>query len=154
MLRGRPYDGSLITLLARLQAAVADDYSVACEIGRGGMATVYLGDDLKLERRVAIKLLHPQLATGLGVERFLREIKTAAGLTHPHIVPLYDSGEAGGLLFYVMPYIDGETLRRPLTREGSLPTDDAVRIACEVAAALASAPASGAVPRDTKPATL
>src|SRR6266550_2043497 len=96
MLRGRLYDGGLTTLLARLQAAVADDYSVACEIGRGGMATVYLGDDLKLERQVAIKLLHPQLATGLGVERFLREIKTAAGLTHPHIVPLFDSGDCRG----------------------------------------------------------
>src|SRR5437588_4411112 len=151
MLRGRVYDGGLTTLLARLQAAVADDYSVACEIGRGGMATVYLGDDLKLERRVAIKLLHPQLATGLGVERFLREIKTAAGLTHPHIVPLFDSGESGGLLFYVMPYIDGETLRRRLTREGSLPVEDAVRIACEVLEALGSAHAQGVVHRDIKP---
>src|SRR5438477_397380 len=151
MLRGRLYDGGLTTLLARLQAAVADDYSVACEIGRGGMATVYLGDDLKLERRVAIKLLHPQLATGLGVERFLREIKTAAGLTHPHIVPLFDSGESGGLLFYVMPYIDGETLRRRLTREGSLPIEDAVRIACEVLEALGYAHAHGVVHRDIKP---
>ncbi len=151
MLRGRLYDGGLTTLLARLQAAVADDYSVACEIGRGGMATVYLGDDLKLERQVAIKLLHPQLATGLGVERFLREIKTAAGLTHPHIVPLFDSGECGGLLFYVMPYIDGETLRRRLTREGSLPIDDAVRIACEVLEALGYAHAHGVVHRDIKP---
>src|SRR5437762_2239857 len=151
MLRGRLYDGGLTTLLARLQAAVADHYSVACEIGRGGMATVYLGDDLKLERRVAIKLLHPQLATGLGVERFLREIKTAAGLTHPHIVPLFDSGESGGLLFDVMPYIDGETLRRRLTREGSLPIDDAVRIACEVLEALGYAHAQGVVHRDIKP---
>src|SRR6059058_3403607 len=151
MLRGRVYDGGLTTLLARLQAAVADDYSVACEIGRGGMATVYLGDDLKLERRVAIKLLHPQLATGLGVERFLREIKTAAGLTHPHIVPLFDSGESGGLLFYVMPYIDGEILRRRLTREGSLPIEDAVRIACEVLEALGYAHAQGVVHRDIKP---
>src|SRR5438477_12499994 len=104
MLRGRVYDGGLTTLLARLQAAVADDYSVACEIGRGGMATVYLGDDLKLERRVAIKLLHPQLATSLGVERFLREIKTAPGPSHRHIVPLSHSGEAGGPLLHVMPY--------------------------------------------------
>src|SRR5438067_26118 len=146
MSRGRLYDGGLTTLLARLQAAVADHYSVACEIGRGGMATVYLGDDLKLERRVAIKLLHPQLATGLGVERFLREIKTAAGLTHPHIVPLFDSGESGGLLFYVMPYIDGETLRRRLTREDSLPIRSVrptVRHALEqaVLTALAKAPA-------------
>src|SRR3989475_2029656 len=151
MLRGRLYDGGLTTLLARLQAAVADHYSVACEIGRGGMATVYRGDDLKLGRRVAIKLLHPQLATGLGVERFLREIKTAAGLSHPHIVPLFDSGESGGLLFYVMPYIDGETLRRRLTREGSLPIEDAVRIACEVLEALGYAHAQGVVHRDIKP---
>src|SRR6266700_3398133 len=151
MLRGRLYDGGLTTLLARLQAAVADHYSVACEIGRGGMATVYRGDDLKLERQVAIKLLHPQLATGLGVERFLREIKTAAALSHPHIVPLFDSGESGGLLFYVMPYIEGETLRGLLTREGSLPIEDAVRIACEVLEALGYAHAHGVVHRDIKP---
>src|SRR5256885_738150 len=151
MSRGRVYDGGLTTLLARLQAAVADHYSVACEIGRGGMATVYLGDDLKHERPVAIKLLHPQLATGLGVERFLREIKTAAALTHPHIVPLFDSDEADGLLFYVMPYIDGETLRGRLTREGSLPIEDAIRITSEVAEALGYAHACGVVHRDIKP---
>jgi len=151
MSRGRLYDGGLTTLLARLQAAVADHYSVACEIGRGGMATVYLGDDLKHARQVAIKLLHPQLATGLGVERFLREIKTAAGLTHPHIVPLFDSDARGGLLFYVMPYIDGETLRDRLTRQGSLPIEDAVRIACEVLEALGYAHAHGVVHRDIKP---
>src|SRR2546421_2937465 len=151
MSRGRLYDGGLNTLLARLQAAVADHYSVACEIGRGGMATVYLGDDLKHARQVAIKLLHPQLATGLGAERFLREIKTAAGLTHPHIVPLFDSGARDGLLFYVMPYIDGETLRDRLTRQGSLPIEDAVRIACEVLEALGYAHAHGVVHRDIKP---
>jgi TolB-like protein/Tfp pilus assembly protein PilF/tRNA A-37 threonylcarbamoyl transferase component Bud32 len=121
------------------------------EIGRGGMATVYLADDLQLQRQVAIKLLHPELATGLGVERFLREIKTAAALTHPHIVPLFDSGARDGLLFYVMPYIDGETLRGRLTRQGSLPIEDAVRITCEVAAALAYAHARGVVHRDVKP---
>ena len=141
----------LTSLLARLQAAVRDRYSVAREIGRGGMATVYLGDDLKHARQVAIKLLHPQLATGLGVERFLREIKTAAGLTHPHIVPLFDSDARGGLLFYVMPYIDGETLRDRLTRQGSLPIEDAVRIACEVLEALGYAHAHGVVHRDIKP---
>src|SRR5256714_1389759 len=151
MSRGRLYDGGLNTLLARLQAAVADHYSVACEIGRGGMATVYLGDDLKHARQVAIKLLHPQLATGLGAERFLREIKTAAGLTHPHIVPLFDSDARDGLLFYVMPYIDGETLRDRLTRQGSLPIEDAVRIACEVLEALGYAHAHGVVHRDIKP---
>jgi len=115
------------------------------------MATVYLGEELKLHRQVAIKLLHPELATGLGVERFLREIQTAAGLTHPHIVPLFHSGESDGLLFYVMPFIEGETLRRRLTREGSLPIDDAVRIACDVSEALGYAHAHGVVHRDIKP---
>ena len=115
------------------------------------MATVYLGEDLKLGRRVAIKVLYPELATGLGVERFLREIKTVAGLTHPHIVPLLHPGESGGLLYYVMPYIEGETLRARLTREGSLPIEDAVRIACEVLEALAYAHVHGVVHRDIKP---
>jgi len=147
----RARERRLTTLLSRLQTAVRDRYSVAHEIGRGGMATVYLGDDLKHERPVAIKLLHPQLATGLGVERFLREIKTAAALTHPHIVPLFDSDEADGLLFYVMPYIDGETLRGRLTREGSLPIEDAIRITSEVAEALGYAHACGVVHRDIKP---
>jgi len=139
------------SLLTRLQAAVADRYTITREVGRGGMATVFLGDDLKLDRHVAIKVLHPQLATGLGVERFLREIKTAAGLNHPHIVALHDSGEAGGLLFYVMPYIEGETLRGRLNREGQLPIEDAVRIACDVAEALSYAHSGGVVHRDIKP---
>ncbi|PYO72127.1 MAG: serine/threonine protein kinase, partial [Gemmatimonadetes bacterium] len=139
------------SLLTRLQAAVADRYTITREVGRGGMATVFLGDDLKLDRRVAIKVLHPQLATGLGVERFLREIKTAAGLNHPHIVALHESGEAGGLLFYVMPYIEGETLRGRLNREGQLPIEDAVRIACDVAEALSYAHSRGVVHRDIKP---
>ena len=138
-------------LLARLQIAIADRYTVACEVGRGGMATVYLGDDLRHERPVAIKVLHPELATSLGVERFLREIKTAAGLTHPHVVPLFDSGEAGGLLFYVMPFIDGETLRRRLERERQLSIEDVVRIACEIAEALGYAHSRGVVHRDIKP---
>ncbi len=115
------------------------------------MATVFQGDDLKLARRVAIKVLHPELATGLGVERFLREIKTAASLNHPHIVTLHDSGEAGGLLYYVMPYIEGETLRGRLQREGQLPIDEAVRIACDVAEALSYAHSRGVVHRDIKP---
>ena len=99
MERSRTTEHPLSSLLTRLQAAVRDRYTIACEIGRGGMATVFRGDDLKLARQVAIKVLHPQLATGLGVERFLREIKTAAGLNHPHIVTLHDSGGADGLLF-------------------------------------------------------
>ena len=138
-------------LLTRLQAAVAGRYTIVREVGRGGMATVFLGDDLKLARRVAIKVLHPQLATGLGVERFHREIKTAAGLNHPNIVTLYDSGEAGGLLFYVMEYIEGETLRSRLKSETQLPIDVAVQIVCDVASALSCAHSRGVVHRDIKP---
>src|SRR5690242_20197944 len=115
------------------------------------MATVFLGEDRKLARRVAIKVLHPELATSIGVERFLREIKTAARLNHPHIVTLYDSDQQGGLLFYVMEYIEGETLRTRLERECQLSIDDAVRIACDVAAALNYAHGCGVVHRDIKP---
>ncbi len=100
----------------RLTAALADRYAIEREVGAGGMATVYLGRDLKHERLVAIKVLRPELAAALGAERFLREIKIAANLSHPHILPLYDSGEAAGLLFYVMPYVEGETLRDRLNR--------------------------------------
>ena len=115
------------------------------------MATVFLADDRKLSREVAIKVMHPELATSLGVERFLREIKTAARLSHPHIVTLYDSDERGGLLFYVMERIEGETLRSRLERECQLPIDDAVKIACEVADALNYAHGCGVVHRDIKP---
>src|SRR5690348_14371569 len=115
------------------------------------MATVFLGEDRKLARRVAIKVLHPELATSIGVERFLREFKTAARLNHPHIVTLYDSDQQGGLLFYVMEYIEGETLRTRLERECQLSIDDAVRIACDVAAALNYAHGCGVVHRDIKP---
>src|SRR5213593_2320307 len=104
--------------LASLQAALADRYTIERELGRGGMATVYLAEDLKHHRQVAIKVLKPELAAALGPERFLREIELAARLTHPHIVPLHDSGEAAGFLFYVMPYIEGESLRERLEREG------------------------------------
>ncbi|HKW41838.1 MAG TPA: protein kinase [Gemmatimonadales bacterium] len=138
-------------LLARLQAGVADRYAITREVGRGGMATVFLAEDLKHHRAVAIKVLHPELATTLGVERFLREIDIAAGLTHPQILPLYDSGEADGLLYYVMPYLEGETLRGRLEREGQLPIADAVRIGCEIAEALAYAHSRGVVHRDIKP---
>ena len=96
----------LADLLARLQGAFADRYTIDRELGRGGMATVYLAQDLKHHRRVAIKVLKPELAAALGPERFLQEIEIAAGLTHPHILPLYDSGEATGLLYYVMPYVE------------------------------------------------
>src|SRR2546422_223900 len=141
----------LTGLLARLQASLADRYSIDCAVGRGGMATVFLAADRKHHRSVAIKVLHPELATSLGVERFLREIDIAAGLTHPHILPLYDSGRAVDLLYYVMPYIEGETLRGRLERERQLSIADAIRIACEIADALAYAHSRGVVHRDIKP---
>jgi eukaryotic-like serine/threonine-protein kinase len=121
------------------------------ELGRGGMATVYLAQDLRHKRRVALKVLHPDLSHSLGADRFLREIETAAGLTHPHILPLHDSGEAAGFLYYVMPYVEGESLRDRLLRETQLPIDDALRIAREVADALAYAHRQGIVHRDIKP---
>src|SRR5947208_1879710 len=141
----------LTGLLARLQASLADRYSIDCAVGRGGMATVFLAADRKHHRSVAIKVLHPELATSLGVERFLREIDIAAGLTHPHILPLYDSGRVVDLLYYVMPYIEGETLRGRLERERQLSIADAIRIACEIADALAYAHSRGVVHRDIKP---
>src|SRR3954470_20791742 len=115
--------------LVRLSPALADRYRIERELGQGGMATVYLAHDIKHDRDVAIKVLHPDLGAALGSERFLAEIKTTAKLQHPHILPLLDSGEADGLLYYVMPYVSGETLRARLERERQLPIDDAVRIA-------------------------
>ena len=137
--------------LDRLGTALAGRYAVERELGRGGMATVYLADDLKHHRKVAIKVLRPELASVLGPDRFTREIRIAAGLNHPHILPLHDSGEAGGLLFYVMPFVRGESLRQKLSREGQLPVDDALRITRQVAAALAHAHAHGLIHRDIKP---
>src|SRR6266571_7549904 len=115
------------------------------------MATVYLARDLKHGRRVAIKVLKPELAAALGPERFLREIETAARLNHPHILPLHDSGEADSFLYYVMPYVEGESLRERLPREGQLPLDEALRIAREVASALSHAHSHDVVHRDIKP---
>ena len=120
-------------VIERLNAALADRYRIEREIGRGGMAKVYLAEDLRHERKVAVKVLRPELGVTLGADRFLHEIKLTAKLNHPHILPVYDSGEAGGFLFYVMPYVAGETLRERLDRERQLPLDDAVRFACEVA---------------------
>ena len=134
-----------------LVAALAGRYTIERELGQGGMATVYLAHDVRHDRQVAIKVLHPELAAALGGERFLSEIKTTAKLQHPHILPLLDSGEAGGLLFYVMPFVAGETLRRRLERERQLPVGDALRIAREVADALGDAHAHGIVHRDIKP---
>src|SRR5689334_14375211 len=121
------------------------------ELGRGGMATVYLAHDLKHHRRVAIKVLKPELAAALGPERFLREIEIAAGLTHPHILPLHDSGQADSFLYYVMPFVEGESLRERLSREKQLALEDALRITREVADALSYAHARGVVHRDIKP---
>src|SRR3989454_3061525 len=134
-----------------LQPALADRYLIERELGRGGMATVYLAEDLKHHRQVAIKVLKPELAAVLGPDRFLREIEIAAHLTHPHILPLYDSGEAAGLLYYAMPYIAGESLRDRLKREKQLPLGDALRIAREVADALTVAHSQSLVHRDVKP---
>ena len=135
----------------RLSAALADRYRFERELGQGGMATVYLAEDLKHGRQVAVKVLRPELAAALGPERFLREIATTANLRHPHILPLYDSGEAAGFLYYVMPLIEGGSLRDRLTREKQLPIDEALAIAREVADALGYAHARGVVHRDTKP---
>jgi tRNA A-37 threonylcarbamoyl transferase component Bud32 len=131
--------------------ALQDRYRIERELGRGGMATVYLAQDLKHDRRVALKLLHPELATTLGPERFLREIHLTARLDHPHILPVFDSGAAGGLLWYTMPYVEGESLRDRLRREGQLPVEDTIRIAREVADALECAHQHGIVHRDIKP---
>src|SRR5437588_7238751 len=141
-------------LLARLRGALADRYAIGRELGHGGMATVYLAQDLKHGRAVAIKVLRPELAAALGAERFLREIEIAARLTHPHILPLHDSGEAAGFLYYVMPFVEGESLRDRLNREPQLPIDEAVKIAGEVATALSYAHSQDVVHRDLKPEKL
>jgi serine/threonine-protein kinase len=135
----------------RLAAALSRRYTVQRELGRGGMGTVYLALDRKHGRQVAIKVLPPEVAAALGPERFLREIQIAARLSHPHILPLHDSGQAAGMLYYVMPHVDGESLRARLDRERQLPPDDAVQIARDVAAALTHAHAVGVVHRDVKP---
>ncbi|MEO8480073.1 MAG: protein kinase, partial [Gemmatimonadota bacterium] len=135
----------------RLAAALSDRYTIERELGAGGMATVYLAHDLKHDRDVAIKVLHPDLGAALGGERFLSEIRTTARLQHPHILPLLDSGDADGLLYYVMPLVTGETLRSRLERERQLPIDDAVLIAREVADALGYAHGLGVIHRDIKP---
>ncbi len=134
----------------RLRSALADRYTIEGKLGEGGMATVYLAEDLKHHRKVALKVLEPELAATVGAERFLREIELAARLQHPNILPVHDSGEAGGFVFYVMPYVEGESLRDRLER-GALPIPDAVRILVEVADALSHAHAHGVVHRDIKP---
>jgi len=134
-----------------LAAALADRYRVGRELGHGGMATVYLAEDLKHGRKVAIKILRPEVAVAIGVERFVREIRTSAALQHPHILGLIDSGEVGGTAYYVMPLVEGESLRDRLRREKQLPIADAIRLTCEVANALDYAHRRGFIHRDIKP---
>jgi serine/threonine protein kinase len=136
----------------RLESALAGRYRIEGELGQGGMATVYLARDLKHERNVALKVLKPELAAVIGAERFLTEIRVTAGLRHPNLLPLFDSGEADSFLFYVMPYVEGESLRDRLDRESQLPVVDAVHIA--VANALEHAHRKGVVHRDVKPANI
>jgi len=140
-----------LEVLDQLKRALADRYAIERELGQGGMATVYLARDIKLGRSVALKVLRPELAASLGGDRFLREIEIAAKLAHPHILALYDCGEAGGQLYYVMPYVEGETLRDRLLREKQLSLDDALQLTREVADALSYAHAHGVVHRDIKP---
>ena len=137
--------------LDRLRPALAERYHLERELGQGGMATVYLAEDLKHQRKVAIKVLRPELAAVIGADRFLREIKTIATLQHPHILGLIDSGEVQGTAYYVMPFVEGESLRDRLSREKQLPVGDAVRVATEVAAALDYAHRHGVIHRDIKP---
>ncbi|HEU5050567.1 MAG TPA: serine/threonine-protein kinase, partial [Gemmatimonadales bacterium] len=145
-------------LLRRVEAALEGRYVVERELGRGGMAVVFMGRDVRHGRAVAIKVLRPELAASLAADRFLREIAIASRLTHPHILPLHDSGEVPPdsptgfpLLYYVMPYVEGESLRDRIQREGPLPIGDALRLARGAAAALAHAHAHGVVHRDIKP---
>jgi eukaryotic-like serine/threonine-protein kinase len=138
-------------ILERLNAALTGRYHVVREIGEGGMATVFLADDLRHDRKVALKVLRPDVAAVVGAERFLVEIKTTARLQHPRILPLFDSGQAASFLFYVMPYVEGETLRQRLNEKRQLPVDDAVRIATQVAEALEYAHRQGIIHRDIKP---
>jgi len=136
---------------AALTAALSARYAIERELGHGGMATVYLAVDVKHQRRVAVKILRSELATALGPERFLREVAIAATLNHPHILPVYDSGDADGILYYVMPHVEGESLRRRIDREGQLPIEEAVQITRDLASALEHAHARGVV--HPRPAT-
>jgi len=137
--------------LDELRKGLPERYQVEAEVGRGGMATVFVAEDLKHGRRVAIKVLTPELSSSLGAERFLREIQVSARLSHPHILPVFDSGEANGLLYYVMPFVEGESLRGRLRREQQFAIADAITVTCEVADALAYAHGMGIVHRDIKP---
>src|SRR3989442_1204042 len=152
----KPGPGRTTDLEERLRLALRDRYRIERELGRGGMATVYLAHDLRHDRPVALKVLKPALTASLGTERFLLEIRVTARLQHPHILPLLDSGvietsPGSTSPFYVMPYVEGESLRDRLARERQLPVEDALRLAGDVAAALAYAHGRGGVHRDVKP---
>jgi len=140
--------------VSRLNEALKDHYAIERELGEGGMAVVYLAEDLRHHRKVALKVLKPELAAVVGAERFLTEIETTANLQHPHILPLFDSGEASGFLFYVMPFVEGESLREKLDREHQLPVDEALGIASDLAEALDYAHRHGVIHRDIKPANI
>jgi len=141
-------------LSGTLRSAMGDRYAIERELGAGAMAVVYLAQDLKHDRQVAIKVLRPELASAIGADRFQREIDVVAGLTHPHILPLHDSGDVDGLLYFVMPYITGGSLRDRLARDGQLPIPDATRITREIADALGFAHRRGVIHRDVKPANI
>ncbi len=141
----------MTNITAKLSTALADRYRIERHLGEGGMATVYLAEDLKHKRKVAVKVLRPELAAVLGAERFVQEITTTANLQHPHILPLHDSGDADGFLYYVMPFIDGETLRDKLNRETQLGIDEAIGITTDIAGALHYAHGEGVIHRDIKP---
>ncbi|MFN8583633.1 MAG: serine/threonine-protein kinase, partial [Gemmatimonadaceae bacterium] len=141
-----PTEGLLI-----VTAALADRYEIQRELGSGGMATVFAARDLRHQRQVAVKVLHPELGAMLGAPRFLAEIRMTAQLQHPHIMPMYDSGEADGVLYFVMPLIEGESLRQRLAREGRLAVEEAVRLTRQVADALQFAHDRGVIHRDIKP---
>jgi TolB-like protein/tetratricopeptide (TPR) repeat protein len=147
-------EASAVAEVTKVRTALAAQYRIERVLGVGGMATVYLAEDLKHRRQVAVKVMRPELAATLGADRFLREVEIAAKLSHPHILPVFDSGAADGFLYYVMPYVEGETLRDRLHREGNLPVEDAVRLAREVAEALAYAHGRGIIHRDIKPANV
>jgi serine/threonine-protein kinase len=151
ILSGRHSLQSATGVNPQLLRSLADRYTIERELGRGGMATVYLALDTRHHRRVAVKVLHPELSAVIGSERFLKEIEVTAGLQHPHILPLFDSGDADGQLYYVMPFVEGETLRARLEREKQLPVEDTIRIATEVASALEYAHKRHVVHRDIKP---
>ncbi|KPJ97243.1 MAG: hypothetical protein AMS20_17270, partial [Gemmatimonas sp. SG8_28] len=141
----------MIDTVEGLQEAVKDKFTIEREIGRGGMALVFLARDTRHDRPIALKVLRPELSASIGADRFLREIQIEASLQHPHILPLYDSGRTNGTLYYTMPYVDGETLRQRLEREKQLPLDDVVRITEDVSDAVSYAHSRGVVHRDLKP---